>query len=312
MVDSNSLAMRVKRGMVFWFDPFPYEKDKSSHSVNMWGKEISSSVQAGKRPWLVVSADEINGLGSVCNICPITTVERNGSLGMVHPSFEYRGKNQYVMVEQVTTVDLFALREYECFVSDEVMRNVEDAMKIQFGIRETYKNLELVETLKGIESVIEGLIRERLEALTVPPSVSEVEIENVALRLGELFEELLVDKSVEAVPAPIKSAPEVPDKQEHVTVAPVSPIDKFNRRYRKYKEHEKEEVGADSSSKSSSETDKRKRNKWNDALRRQFVQDCAQMSENEITEKYGLRGDSISQTRYACIRKLKEVDKEYH
>lgn len=306
MEDSNSLTMRVKRGMVFWFDPFPYEKDKNAHSVNLWGKEMSSSVQAGKRPWLVVSADRTNGIGGVCNICPITTVERNGNLSMVHPSFEYRGKTQYVMVEQITTIDLFALREYECFVSDKVMLDVEKAMKLQFGIRETYKNTELVETLRGIESVIESVIKERLEAGSLTPSPQEVEIEDVALRLGELFEELLMAKT-EGIENLDTGMQEV-EKNELSVVHPISPsIERFNRRYKKFMGRAVELPDTKKSTELiEGQTERHRRNRWTDKLRREYVRDCSTLPPDEIAKKYGLNRASLTQTKYACIKKLGE------
>lgn len=147
---------RVKRGMVFWFNPYPQEDEKGYHSTEVNGRKFKSYVQAGHRPWVVVSCDESNVALPVCSIVPLTTADRVDI--PIHVHFDYKNKKEIVLTEQIITVDSFLLREYEGVVSQEIMEKIDNALAYQLGLRQMPPMTEIV--LKRAE--------------VVPPEVPEI------------------------------------------------------------------------------------------------------------------------------------------
>jgi mRNA interferase MazF len=147
---------RVKRGMVFWFNPYPQEDEKGYHSTEVNGRKFKSYVQAGHRPWVVVSCDESNTALPVCSIVPLTTADRVDI--PIHVHFDYKNKKEIVLTEQIITVDSFLLREYEGVVSQEIMEKIDEALAIQLGLKPLPDKAEIV--VKRAE--------------VVPPEVPEV------------------------------------------------------------------------------------------------------------------------------------------
>lgn len=156
---------RIKRGMVFWYNPFPQEEEKAYHSLESGGRKYRSYVQAGHRPWVVVSCDESNAALPVCSIVPLTTADRYET--PIHASFEYKNKKEIVLTEQIITVDSYLLREYEGFVSQEVMDKIDEALAIQLGLR----RMPLAEVVT--EQVEEVKEEEEVPAVAVVTEVVE-------------------------------------------------------------------------------------------------------------------------------------------
>lgn len=164
---------RVQRGMVFWFNPDKVYKEQMEFESPK-GKRYKTSIQHGNRPWLVVSNNEGNNSARTCNVIPITT-EQNKTEIPVHVRFEFEGIPQLILVEQPRTVDIAALGEYMCTVSDEVLEQVEKAQAIQFAIRPsvTYLDITLDKVTDYLRNLVSYILQEkqvlieRQESLTI-------------------------------------------------------------------------------------------------------------------------------------------------
>lgn len=183
---------RVRRGMVFWFNPSSvYNQDNQFLVGN--DRKYPTHLQMENRPWMVVSNDEGNNTSPTCNIVPITLEDKNPIPS--HVKFIYEGKQQTVLCEQVRTVDSMALKNFIYIVSDEVLAEVERALAIQFAIRPSISTADftLNTTLKHLEKIIAQIIHEKVEVYkqeynqkVIPVS----QVENTAIQLGQMLEDL--------------------------------------------------------------------------------------------------------------------------
>lgn len=295
---------RVQRGMVFWFSPDKVYKEQMEFE-GFKGKRYKTSIQHGNRPWLVVSNNKGNNSARTCNVVPITTEQSKTEIP-VHVRFEFEGVPQLILVEQPRTVDIAALGEYMCTVSDEVMEQVEKAQAIQFAIRPsvTYLDMTLdkvVDYLKNMVSYIlqeKQVLIERQEKLTINGggAVPMSSIEDAALQLGEVIEDLVG-----------VSKPEKPAEVSKPQPAHGSQIEKFNQRLAKSQQIKQQEQPKTQPTAVVEEntTQKRKRNSWTEESRRAYLADCDKMTPQEIMVKYNFKSvQSVFQTKYACKNAL--------
>lgn len=296
---------RVQRGMVFWFCPDKVYKEQMEFE-GFKGKRYKTSIQHGNRPWLVVSNNEGNNSARTCNVLPITTEQGKTDIP-VHVRFEFEGIPQLILVEQPRTVDIAALGEYMCTVSDEILEKVEKAQAIQFAIRPsvTYLDMTLDKVVDHLKTMVSYILQEkqvlikRQEQLTVNRGgvVPMSNIEDAALQLGEVIEDLVgVSKPERPVEAP-KTQP----------AAGSSQIEKFNQRLAKSQQIRQQEQPETHPKTIGEEkpTQKRKRNSWTEESRRAYLADCEKMTPQEIMEKYGFKSvQSVFQTKYACKNAL--------
>lgn len=305
---------RVKRGMVFWFNPDEVYGD----SIEFEGynhKTYKSSVQHGKRPWLVVSNDDGNQSSYTCNIVPLTAEDKTDI--PVHIHFEYEGKHNTILCEQPRTVDKVALGGYICTLSDELMYKVEKAMQIQLSMRPlcTYADFTLDNVVDHLRAIIDHIIQEKSKMLeqqsqtqnrggVVPMS----KIEDAAIELGSMIEDLMgVTPSVD----PKMVAEEKPKQEEKPKILaakqPATPstgnsqVDKFNQRMEKTHQLQ--------SDKNIKTEKKSKRNSWTTESRQKYLDDCESMTPQELMKKYNFSTiQSVFQTKYACKNALGIVD----
>lgn len=321
---------KVKKGMVFWFDQKSYGGGVDFREyVGSNGKTYKSHIQMNYRPYLVVSNDSGNSSSPTCNIVPITTSDDKTEIP-VHVRFIFEGEPQYILCEQVRTVDTMALGKYHCTLSDEIMKKVEQAMAIQFAIRPeiSLTDFDLSNTVKTLETMVEKILQNKMKQMeerSVKIPISD--IEDAAIRLGEMVEDLIIDsKPKESVSGNNQLPPEwvkeeikqtglkpvERSKKESSAVPPVqsnktlksykglSQVEKFNQRYNIDKnsnsEKKVEEKPIDK---------KRKRNSWTDEKRRAYLKDFETMTPQEMMKKYGFSSiQSVFQTKYACKNAL--------
>ena len=295
---------RVQRGMVFWFNPDKVYKEQMEFE-GFKGKRYKTSIQHGNRPWLVVSNNEGNNSARTCNVVPITTEQGKTEIP-VHVRFEFEGIPQLILVEQPRTVDIAALGEYMCTVSDEVLEQVEKAQAIQFAIRPsvTYLDITLDKVTTHLKNLVAYILQEkqvlieRQEQAIVNRggAVPMSNIEDAALQLGEMIEDLV------GVSKPEKPV-EVPKPQP----AHGSQIEKFNQRLAKSQQIKQQEQPKTQPTAVGEEitTQKRKRNSWTEESRRAYLADCDKMTPQEVMTKYGFKSvQSVFQTKYACRNAL--------
>lgn len=289
---------RVQRGMVFWFNPDKVYKEQMEFE-GFKGKRYKTSIQHGNRPWLVVSNNEGNNSARTCNVVPITTEQGKTEIP-VHVRFEFEGIPQLILVEQPRTVDIAALGEYMCTVSDEVLEQVEKAQAIQFAIRPsvTYLDITLDKVTTHLKNLVAYILQEkqvlieRQEELITNGggAVPMSNIEDAALQLGEMIEDLVG-----------VSKPEKPAEVFKPQPAHGSQIEKFNQRLAKSQQIKQQEQPKTQPTAVGEEI----RNSWTEESRRAYLADCDKMTPQEVMTKYGFKSvQSVFQTKYACKNAL--------
>lgn len=314
---------RVQRGQVYWFDPMKAYGGYNTF-VGFNGREYKSSVQLNNRPWLVVSNNEGNSSSPTCNIVPITLEEK--ARIPVHVYFSYEGKKQTILVEQMRTVDCLSLHEYIYTVSDDIMEQVEKALTVQFSIRPsvTYADFTLDSTITHLEKVIANIIAHKVELVKQelqkeqPPAgvIPVSQVEEAAIHLGQMIEDL-VEEVKQPMPQPTKPTPipKVQPKPQEESRNPqisndskqsnkktnysgMSAIEKFNARYGRTQETS-QPAKPEHTMPKSDESPKRKRNTWTTEAKLQYLQDCEQMSPQQVQQKYGFKNvQSVFQMKY--------------
>lgn len=113
--------MQVKRGDIFYADLSP----------------VIGSEQGGVRPVLVVQND-IGNKFSPTIICAAITSKINKAKLPTHveiDAIEYElVKNSVILLEQIRTIDKKRLKEKICHLDSELMKQVDKALKISFGV----------------------------------------------------------------------------------------------------------------------------------------------------------------------------------
>lgn len=111
----------VKRGDIFYADLSP----------------VVGSEQGGIRPVLIVQNDVGNKYSPTVIIAAITSQINKAKLPthIELPGDEYGlSKNSVILTEQVRTIDKRRLKERIGHLDDILMTNIDDALKISFGI----------------------------------------------------------------------------------------------------------------------------------------------------------------------------------
>lgn len=328
---------RIQRGMVFMFSPDRAYGEVSDFQDPYTGKEYHSCVQHGYRPWLVVSNNQGNNSSYTCNIVPITSEEKTNI--PVHVEIKYQGNDNIILCEQMRTVDCKALDRYMYTVSDEVMRDVERALAIQYAIRSsiTYAEIDLNNIVDHLEEVVKRIINEKMAAIKAEQELAEKwnkdiptsKIEDAALQLGEMIEDLVkpIVKPVhveevhqeapkpaqtELTPQSVKEEPAIEEKaaeQPTEVKKEMSQIEKFNARLQKAQHLQHPEPKQESQPETAEPEKPRKRNKWTPDSRRAYLEDCEHMTPQEMMEKYNFRNvQSVFQTKYQCKNALGITD----
>ena len=175
---------RVKRGMVFWYEPIK--------------SETKTCVQQGRRLWLVISNDDGNISAPTCNIVPMTTEDKTYIPVHIENVFIYGQKNT-ILCEQCITVDQNQLKEFVCILTDETMKKVDEALAIQYHISPVvrYMDVNLSNLVEKLEGLIGDIIQEKVKQHTQTVPISQ--IEDSALKLGQMIEDLVGgDKRVDS------------------------------------------------------------------------------------------------------------------
>ena len=113
--------MTVKRGEIYYADLSP----------------VVGSEQGGIRPVLIVQND-VGNRHSPTVICAAITSTMNKAKLPTHIELEAKKyqlvKNSVILLEQIRTIDKQRLKDYICHVDKKMMLQVEEALKISFGL----------------------------------------------------------------------------------------------------------------------------------------------------------------------------------
>lgn len=291
--------MRVKRGMVFWYNPDAY--GMTSEFRDARGNMRPTHLQLKYRPYLVVSIDENNRHTPTCNIVPITTEEKNPIPS--HAYYVFNGEKQTILIEQITTVDMIALGDYICTLDDNIMRDVERAIVSQFGVRATvsYLDMNLDNVVTHLEELVKKILDEQnvVRQETGGSGISRDDVENAALSIASNLEMLLKKPETASITHEAVKEEEVIEGDEAVNdedpiyrSAPILSTERWPRALVVGKR-----MGVSS---------------WNETIegRLQYVNDYPTMKKSEILGKYGIPTDKQRAVydNYVSFLKRNNVD----
>lgn len=113
--------MQIRRGDIFYADLSP----------------VVGSEQGGIRPVLIIQND-IGNKHSPTVICAAITSKMNKAKLPTHIEVDAKRyqivKNSVVLLEQIRTIDKQRLKEFVCHVDKELMRKVNEALKISLEL----------------------------------------------------------------------------------------------------------------------------------------------------------------------------------
>ena len=113
--------MQIKRGDIFYADLSP----------------VVGSEQGGVRPVIIIQND-VGNRHSPTVICAAITSKMNKAKLPTHIELEAKKyqlvRNSVILLEQIRTIDKQRLKDYICHVDKNMMMQVEEALKISFGL----------------------------------------------------------------------------------------------------------------------------------------------------------------------------------
>lgn len=113
--------MQVHRGDIFYADLSP----------------VIGSEQGGIRPVLIIQ-NEMGNRHSPTVICAAITSRMNKAKLPTHVEIDARRygvvKNSVVLLEQIRTIDKQRLKENVCHLDKEIMRKVDEALRVSFAL----------------------------------------------------------------------------------------------------------------------------------------------------------------------------------
>lgn len=113
--------MQVRRGDIYYADLSP----------------VVGSEQGGIRPVLIIQND-IGNRHSPTVICAAITSRMNKAKLPTHVEIDARRyrivKNSVVLLEQIRTIDKQRLRELVCHVDQQLMKKIDEALKVSFEL----------------------------------------------------------------------------------------------------------------------------------------------------------------------------------
>ena len=113
--------MQVKRGYIYYADLSP----------------VIGSEQGGVRPILVIQND-VGNRHSPTVICAAITSRMNKAKLPTHVELDARKyqivKNSVVLLEQIRTIDKQRLLDHVCHLDKEIMKKIDEALKISFSL----------------------------------------------------------------------------------------------------------------------------------------------------------------------------------
>lgn len=137
MVDNY---IRVKKGMVFWYDIKPDRNKLSNPKIIVRESEFTDYAEYGLRPWIVVSSNEFNANNTYCSIIPLSTGMRQAS------DFELKiqlfGKPSTAICSQIRFVNGVQLKDYMATLNYDIMDQIDSKIANYIGIKSKTKKIE--------------------------------------------------------------------------------------------------------------------------------------------------------------------------
>lgn len=135
------MLQKINRGDVYFYN---------------FGFDYDGSVEGKNRPCVIVSNDKGNNFGTTALVAPITTRSKESCKPwQVH---YYNGnKSQVILCEQIKTVNISKLYNYQGRLDVLTMREVDEALAIEFDLNVTQKEQDGTEFLHRLDNAITKL-----------------------------------------------------------------------------------------------------------------------------------------------------------
>lgn len=284
MLKDSTLATR---GQVFYYNPLwsVFGKNKEPKGI-----QNNGSIEFKTRPYLVISTDKGNFSSTLCNLLPITT--RSGINIPSQVKFTYDNRSQVILTEQPITANIKDLGEYLYTVSDEVMAQLRKGLYIQLDITPRTADVVLDNLAERLDNIVNRVLENSRKKVD---TVSVEAVEELAIKLASGVEELLP----KAEPVLEVKKPETDIKQvEHM-----SQIDKFNKKYGYTSAPKQPEKKPEQTVKKGG-----RKAAWDLETQKQFLVDVAQMTPEEVMNKYGLKDKkTVYSHKYLIKNRLEKM-----
>lgn len=96
-------------------------------------KTTQSSIQSGTRPYIIISNNKNNEYSTIYTAIPLTTKQKKYL--PTHYNILINGKENTVLVEQITCISKNSVVGYIDTIEDEDLQKVEEKIKIQLDLR---------------------------------------------------------------------------------------------------------------------------------------------------------------------------------
>ena len=201
---------KLRKGMVFWYDPNPDIDKNNVPSKTVNGFAIKDYTMYGDRPYVVVSSDDVCRLGRVVQVCPIGTKDKDTKsypYDVVYNSFSGTGLS-VIRCEQIRTVNSAELHRYECMLDDDIMDQVAEKLQALLGIDCTESEVE-VPVVSMTSEEVEELVDAKM--ISVKEETTSM-IDAAVARILNAFSAFAHNKSNNIL-RPLSPAPAAEDNQ---------------------------------------------------------------------------------------------------
>lgn len=263
----------------------------------------NSSVQKKSRPYLIVSCEENNNCSPTINAVPITT--RPCDHLPMHVYYDYDGRHQLVLCEQVTTLSVLDFNRdgshYMYSFNLEFMNQVDDALAAQLGLRPRVADMKVLENLiDKISADKEAEMKRKYE------DAIQSRVEAIAAKLAKQFnielnaQDMLTGATYRPSELTYASKEDKEQMAETVKERTTPPVDKSDV---------KKDATSQSSVKSAEsapvkKSKKESRTQWTAESMRAYLEDYSHMSVSAMSSKYGIAKKSVAQYVYLFRKKL--------
>ena len=310
--DSVKCYSRLRRGMIFYYDPDPSVDKNNVSPVVINGQEHKDFIIKGKRPWVVVSSEE------VCIKCPVVqVVPLHSSPKQIYTNdveFVFKGQTAAIKCEQIRSVNADELREYDCILDDCVMDKIDICLSRMLGLKEVTKevNQPITSASMGqITQIIQAVVDKQVAAAKAEVEktkvASDVDVEDAVLRISEGIANLF-DTPLSLVPEsndlPEYEPEETKPRTQYKPIKPLAPVkrtktlavvDRVKYRYGTKSMRNitpVREVGDT-------------HHCWTDDECIEFLHDCEEYNMNSIMKKYGCSTTKeLTNLRYRITKKM--------
>lgn len=140
------MLQKINRGDVYFYN---------------FGFDYDGSVEGKNRPCVIVSNDKGNNFGTTALVAPITTRSKDSCKPwQVH--FQNGTKSQIILCEQVKTVNIAKLYNYQGKLDALTMRAVDEALAVEFDLNVTQREQDSTEFLHRLDVAIVKVVNSHL------------------------------------------------------------------------------------------------------------------------------------------------------